>query len=79
MDCPHCAAEAMSALNRLEHVNTSLVSATDGTVTVDLILKKEIFQRHLLYYVHLEILRMFRSCRFQESNQALLQQDIQCR
>ena len=35
MDCPHCAAEAMSALNRLGHVDTSLVSATDGTVTVD--------------------------------------------
>jgi Cd2+/Zn2+-exporting ATPase len=34
MDCPHCASEAMSALNRLEHVNTSLVSATDGTVTI---------------------------------------------
>lgn len=35
MDCPHCASEAMSALNRLKHVNSSLVSATDGTVTVD--------------------------------------------
>ena len=40
MDCPHCAAEAMSALNRLGHVNTSLVSATDGTVTVDLDFEK---------------------------------------
>ena len=35
MDCPHCASEAMSALNRLKHINSSLVSATDGTVTVD--------------------------------------------
>ena len=35
MDCPHCASEAMNALNRLKHVNTSLVSATEGTVTVD--------------------------------------------
>ena len=35
MDCPHCASEAMSALNRLEHINSSLVSATDGTVTID--------------------------------------------
>ena len=40
MDCPHCAAEAMSALNRLEHVNNSLVSATDGTVTVDVDFEK---------------------------------------
>ena len=40
MDCPHCAAEAMSALNRLSHVNTSLVSATDGTVTVDVDFEK---------------------------------------
>ena len=40
MDCPHCAAEAMSALNRLEHVNSSLVSATDGTVTVDVDFEK---------------------------------------
>ena len=40
MDCPHCAAKAMSALNRLGHVNTSLVSATDGTVTVDLDFEK---------------------------------------
>ena len=35
MDCPHCAAEAMNALNRLGHVNSSLVSATEGTVTVE--------------------------------------------
>ena len=40
MDCPHCAAEAMSALNRLEHVNNSLVSATDGTVTIDVDFEK---------------------------------------
>ena len=40
MDCPHCAAEAMNALNRLEHVNNSLVSATDGTVTVDVDFEK---------------------------------------
>ena len=40
MDCPHCAAEAMNALNRLEHVNSSLVSATDGTVTVDVDFEK---------------------------------------
>ena len=40
MDCPHCAAEAMSALNRLEHVNSSLVSATDGTVTIDVDFEK---------------------------------------
>ena len=40
MDCPHCASEAMSALNRLEHVNSSLVSATDGTVTVDVDFEK---------------------------------------
>ena len=32
MDCPHCASEAMNALNRLDLVNTSLVSATEGTV-----------------------------------------------
>ena len=40
MDCPHCASEAMSALNRLEHINTSLVSATDGTVTVSVDFEK---------------------------------------
>ncbi len=40
MDCPHCASEAMNALNRLEHVNTSLVSATDGTVTVSVDFEK---------------------------------------
>ena len=40
MDCPHCAAKAMSALNRLGHVNTSLVSATDGTVTIDVDFEK---------------------------------------
>tara|TARA_Y100000768_G_C23989307_1_gene691126 strand:- start:4371 stop:7004 length:2634 start_codon:yes stop_codon:yes gene_type:complete len=40
MDCPHCAAEAMSALNRLGHVNSSLVSATDGTVTIDVDFEK---------------------------------------
>ena len=40
MDCPHCASEAMNALNRLKHVNTSLVSATEGTVTVDVDFEK---------------------------------------
>jgi len=40
MDCPHCASEAMSALNRLGHVSTSLVSATDGTVTIDVDFEK---------------------------------------
>ena len=40
MDCPHCASEAMNALNRLKHVNTSLVSATDGTVTVSIDFEK---------------------------------------
>ena len=40
MDCPHCAAEAMNALNRLGHVNSSLVSATEGTVTVDVDFEK---------------------------------------
>lgn len=40
MDCPHCASKAMSALNRLSHVNTSLVSATDGTVTIDVDFEK---------------------------------------
>ena len=40
MDCPHCASEAMSALNRLQHVNKSLVSATDGTVTIDVDFEK---------------------------------------
>ena len=40
MDCPHCAAEAMNALNRLSHVNSSLVSATEGTVTVDVDFEK---------------------------------------
>lgn len=35
MDCPDCASKAMNALNRLEHVNSSIVSATDGTVTID--------------------------------------------
>lgn len=40
MDCPHCAAEAMNALNRLDHVNSSLVSATEGTVTVDVDFEK---------------------------------------
>ena len=40
MDCPHCASEAMSALNRLDQVNSSLVSATEGTVTIDLDFEK---------------------------------------
>ena len=40
MDCPDCASKAMNALNRLEHVNTSLVSATDGTVTVEVDFEK---------------------------------------
>jgi Cd2+/Zn2+-exporting ATPase len=40
MDCPDCASKAMNALNRLEHVNSSLVSATDGTVTIDVDFEK---------------------------------------
>ena len=40
MDCPHCASEAMSALNRLDSVNTSIVSATEGTVTIDIDFEK---------------------------------------
>ena len=79
MDCPHCAAEAMSALNRLGHVNTSLVSATDGTVTVDLDFEKGNLSEASAVLRSLEILQMFRSCKFQGSNQVLLQQDIQCR
>ena len=35
MDCPDCASKAMSALNRLEQVSSSVVSATEGTVTID--------------------------------------------
>ena len=35
-----CASKAVNALNRLEHVNTSLVSATDGTVTVEVDFEK---------------------------------------
>ena len=40
MDCPHCASVAMDALNRLDLVNTSLVSATEGTVTIDIDFEK---------------------------------------
>ena len=40
MDCPHCASEAMNALNRLEHVNSSLVVLRDGTVTIDVDFEK---------------------------------------
>ena len=40
MDCPHCASEAMSALNRLDLVNNSIVSATEGTVTIDIDFEK---------------------------------------
>ena len=40
MDCPHCASEAMKALNRLDQVTTSNVSATDGTVTVEIEFEK---------------------------------------
>ena len=40
MDCPHCASVAMSALNRLTQVNESIVSATDGTVKIDIDLEK---------------------------------------
>lgn len=40
MDCPHCASKAMSALNRLDLVNNSIVSATEGTVTIDIDFEK---------------------------------------
>lgn len=40
MDCPHCASQAMSALNRLDLVNNSIVSATEGTVTIDIDFEK---------------------------------------
>ena len=40
LDCPHCASEAMSALNRLDLVNNSIVSATEGTVTIDIDFEK---------------------------------------
>ena len=40
MDCPDCASKAMSALNRLDQVNSSVVSATEGTVTVDVDFEK---------------------------------------
>ncbi len=40
MDCPDCASKAMSALNRLDQVNSSVVSATEGTVTIDLNFEK---------------------------------------
>jgi len=40
MDCPHCASEAMSALNRLDLVNNSIVSATEGSVTIDIDFEK---------------------------------------
>lgn len=40
MDCPDCASKAMNALNRLEQVNNSMVSATEGTVTIDVDFEK---------------------------------------
>ncbi|MEK9697530.1 MAG: cation-translocating P-type ATPase [Candidatus Poseidoniales archaeon] len=40
MDCPDCASKAMNALNRLSQVNSSLVSATDGTVSVEIDFEK---------------------------------------
>ena len=40
MDCPHCAGVAMNALNRLEQVCSSTVSATEGTVTIEVDLEK---------------------------------------
>ena len=40
MDCPDCAYKAMNALNRLDQVNSSVVSATDGTVTIDIDFEK---------------------------------------
>lgn len=40
MDCPHCASEAKSALNRLDLVNNSIVSATEGTVTIEIDFEK---------------------------------------
>jgi Cd2+/Zn2+-exporting ATPase len=40
MDCPDCASKAMNALNRLGQVNSSIVSATEGTVTVDVDFEK---------------------------------------
>ena len=36
MDCPDCAYKAMNALNRLPQVDKSTVSATEGTVTLDI-------------------------------------------
>ena len=36
MDCPDCAYKAMNALNRLPQVEKSTVSATEGTVTLDI-------------------------------------------
>jgi len=40
MDCPDCASKAMNALNRLSQVNSSVVSATDGTVSVEIDFEK---------------------------------------
>jgi len=40
MDCPDCASKAMNALNRLSQVNSSKVSATDGTVTLEIDFEK---------------------------------------
>ena len=40
MDCPDCASKAMNALNRLSQVNSSVVSATDGTVAVEINFEK---------------------------------------
>ena len=40
MDCPDCASKAMNALNRLSQVNSSVVSATDGTVAVEIDFEK---------------------------------------
>jgi len=40
MDCPDCASKAVNALNRLEQINNSAVSTTDGTVTIDINFEK---------------------------------------
>ena len=40
MDCPDCAYKAMSALNRLPQVDRSMISATEGTVTLDVNFEK---------------------------------------
>ncbi|MDP6869888.1 MAG: heavy metal translocating P-type ATPase [Candidatus Poseidoniaceae archaeon] len=40
MDCPDCASKAMNALNRLDQVTTSKVSATDGNVILEVDFEK---------------------------------------